>query len=52
MRVADLANSPLAPAAPLVAALNNIRFNAVAPGAPGDVERIGTAVEGAIAQWN
>ncbi|MCV7229858.1 hypothetical protein [Mycolicibacterium komossense] len=51
MRVADLANSPLAPAAPLVAALNDIRFNAVAPSAPGDVERLAAAVEGAIAQW-
>lgn len=48
MHTADLAGGTLAPAAPLIAALNDARFT---PLARVDVERFGTSVEEMIRSW-
>lgn len=48
MHTADLAGGPLAPAAPLIAALNDARFS---PPAQVDVERFGASVEEMIRSW-
>ncbi|PBA69011.1 hypothetical protein [Mycobacterium avium] len=48
MHTADLAGGPLAPAAPLIAALNDARF---APPTRVDVERFGASVEEMIRSW-
>jgi hypothetical protein len=48
MHTEELAGGPLAPAAPLISALNGARFT---PAAPVDVERFGVAVEEMIRSW-
>lgn len=48
MHTADLAGGALAPAAPLIAALNDARFT---PMASVDVEQIGASVEEMIRSW-
>ena len=48
MHTADLAAGALAPAAPLIAALNDARFT---PLARVDVERIAVSVEEVIRSW-
>lgn len=48
MHTAELAGGPLAPAAPLIAALNDARFT---PTAHVDVERFGVAVQEMIRSW-
>lgn len=48
MHTEDLASGVLAPAAPLIAALNDARFT---PAARVDVERVGLAVEEMIRSW-
>jgi hypothetical protein len=48
MHATDLAAGSLAPAAPLIAALNDARFT---PAARADVERLGASVEEMIRSW-
>lgn len=50
MQISELAAGQLAPAAPLVAAIDDTRFGTA--NGPVDVDRIGSAVEEAIRSWH